>query len=421
MRNRNSTFALLIASLASAAANTQDGDGRGVQLGPFRAIPTLGVTFEHDDNVLRTRSNEIDSFVTIISPGIQLERGDEASGMVLGYEADIGRYADASSENYEDQRVYAQVRRAQSARLRMGASAEHLRGHDFRGETGAQQGGVVVGPGGNLLVPEPDKFRRNSLLGNVEYGAEGARAMLGGQVGYEDTTYRNNRSFTQFRDHDATSFGLDFGWRIAPKTRLTLGADQNDIDFDLLRPSSVGVRNFDSRERSYMVGVSFDATARTSGKAEFGRIQKDFDDPRVDDFSGSGWSVGLSYRPLTYSAIDVSTSRRTDEADDVFLGGSRGASFIVARDFTIGWSHGWTDRFKTSLDVGRSTGSYRSIVDDGLEVREDEIRFWGVGFDYQFRPWLQVGAGYKSYDRESSDGVFEYDRDVLTVSFEATL
>lgn len=421
MNKTNNKLAFLIGSLLASSAGAQDSDGLGVQVGPFRAVPTLGVTLEHDSNVLRSPSNELDSFVTVISPGVQLERGDESGGVVFGYEGEFGRYADFSSENYDDHRLYAQVRSSPSARLRLAGNAQYELGHDFRGESGAQQGGFVTGPNGSLLFTEPDEFRRTGLNGSMEYGAEGARALLAANAGVEDLEYRNNRQFTQFRDQQTTTFGVDFGWRVAPKTRLTLSADQNDIEFERQRPTTSGVLSFDNRERMYMLGVSFDPTSKTSGFAQFGRIEKDFDDPRIDDFSGSGWVLGMSFRPLTYSAIDVSTSRRTDEADDVFLGGSRGASFIVSRDFTIGWSHGWTDRFKTSLDVGQSRGSYRAIVDESLEVRNDQMRFWGLGLDYQFRPWLQIGAGYKAYERDSSDGLFDYDRDVLTLSFEGTL
>lgn len=409
----------ILVVLTTASAHAQD--GRGVRMGPFRAVPTLGLTVSHDNNVLRSSRNEVDSILTVLSPGIQLERGDESRGVLFGYEGEFGRYEDVSSEDYRKHRAYMQFRAAPSARVRFNGLAGYSRGQDTRGEAGAQQGQFVD------LGRAPDRFGRVDARVGVEYGAEGARGLLAGNVTYSDLKYRNNRDFTQFRDAQEVGMDAMLGWRLAPKTRVTLGVARRDVEFARLRElrnvflGGLTQISFDSTETDIQVGLLFDATAKTSGRLAFGRIEKDFDDPRLSDFSGTGWEAGISFSPVSYSTLDLSASRRTDESDLVGSGTSFENSFILSTDYTLAWSHGWTDRLKSSMDVGFGKGSYRSALDADRQLRDDSFRFYGLGMDYQFRSWLQFGAGFKHYERQSSDALFDYDRNVLTVSLEGTL
>jgi hypothetical protein len=214
-----------------------------------------------------------------------------------------------------------------------------------------------------------------------------------------------------------------FRYRIASKTSATISVRQTDVDFDRERQLTTGNVNFDSTERELLLGLLFDATAKTSGRIEAGRIEKDFDSSLLDDFSGFGWRVGVQFRPRTYSSIDISTSRRTDEADDVLNRSVIGNlnSFILRRDITAAWTHNWTDRFQTGVDVVFGTDEYRSALDEGRGNRDDDFSGFGVSADYTFRPWLSVGASYRRYDRDSNIAIFDYDRNFFLLSFEGTL
>lgn len=416
------TLALAVAAvLVAPASRADDVERLSFDVGPFRAVPTLGLSFSHESNVLRSRTNEVDSFVVMVSPGIRLERGDSQSGVLFGYEADITRYLDVSSENSEDHRVYAQARTSPSARLRIDGTAEYVRGHDVRGETGAQQGPFVN------LAREPDEYGQTSLQANVEYGAQGARALVGGHLGWTDLSYRNNREFTEFRDSQEFEFGGRFGLRVGGKTRLLLTAAQREIEFERLRVLGTAVGggrsvNFDSQERDLMVGVEFDATAKTTGRMSFGHIEKDFDDPLLDDFSGTGWMVGITFKPTVRTAFDLSSSRQAAESDRIIgFAGALQPSFAIARDLTAALSYAWTERLNFSLDAGVVNTTYRALGDSDRTLQDDDLRFFGVGVDYKFRRWLQIGAGYKNYDRDSDEALFDYQRDVFTVSFEGSL
>lgn len=393
-------------------------DGRGIQAGPLRVIPTLGVTLGRDSNVTRATNNEISSFVTIISPGIRFERGDQGRGFYFSYEGEFTRYEDSSRDNADHHRLGAGFNAAPTSRFRASGNILYERGQDARGEAARQ------GPFIDFQNRDPDEYASTTAMLGLEYGAPGARAGLGGEVGMRDLQYRNNRDYTVFRDHGENYFSANFRYRLAPKTEATLRGLWTQVDFDRLRPFSGtgGALNFDSDETSYFVGLSFDATAKTAGRIEVGRMEKEFDDPRIADFRGTTWVVGLQFRPRTYSVIDLSTTRVTDESNDL-VGGpfSAESGFVLRRDWTLAWTHGWTDRWQTTVDFGQANEAYRSRRDSGLTTRDDDIRFWGVATDYRFRPWLSFGAGYKSYTKDSNRPLFDYERRVFLLSVEGTL
>lgn len=403
-------------ALACLSASASAQDGTGFQAGPFRVKPTVGLSFGHDSNVARTSTNEVDSFVTTLSPGIRLEAGDESRNLTLSYELDAARFQDSEVDNYVDHRVSALARFSPSARTALDIQGNYERGHDRRGEN-SRQGNFA-----NFRNLEPDEWSLGGVQGGVKYGVEGARASVALRAGTDSLEYQNNRFYTQFADRDSTFAEGVLGFRIAPKTSAFLSIRGNTIEYDVRRSSpELSSYTLDSDETSYMLGLEFDATAKTAGRVSVGRIEKDFDDGRLEDYSGTGWQVGVQFRPRTYSVIDLSTTRRTDEAVNFNLGigpTSFDTDYVIARDVTLAWTHGWSDRIHTTLDLGSEHSDY---IRRDRTVRDDKLSFFGVSADYKLRSWLSIGAGFKSYTNDSSQAVFEYDRDEFVVSFEGSL
>ncbi len=406
--------ALSLSILLALSASVQAADGTGVQAGPFRVKPTIGLTFGNESNVGLSGVNEVSSFVTRISPGIRLDAGTEQRSLSLSYEIESARYADSEVDNYTDHAFAIGGKLSPSARTRFDAEAHYQLGHDRRGEN-SRQGRFAE------LNVDPDEWANKGGSVGFGYGAPGARAGFNASAGVDDLAYRNNESFTREADRSETHLGAEFLYRLGANTRAFIGARQNDIDYDRARTRLTRSFQLDSVERLYSLGMEFDASAKTSGRFAVQKIRKDFDDSTLDEFSGTGYEVGLKFSPRSYSTFDLSASRRTDEAVNFIPTSTFSAAdtqFILARDITLAWTHGWSDRLQTSVDVGQSNQDFQS---DSLSRRDDRVNFWGVSTGYQMRSWLNIGAGYRSADRSSSDKQFEYDNDEFLVSFEASL
>lgn len=406
--------ALSLSILLALSAAAHAADGTGVQAGPFRVKPTIGLTFGHESNVGLSGVNEVSSFVTRISPGIRLDAGTEQRSISLTYEIESARYADSKVDNYTDHAVAIGAKLSPSARTRFDGEAHYELGHDRRGQNSRQ------GQFAELNV-DPDEWASKGGSVGFGYGAPGARAGFNAGVGVDDLSYRNNESFTRDADRSETFAKAEFLYRIGPNTRAFISARQNDIEYDRARTRLTRSFRLDSIERLYSLGMEFDASAKTTGRFAVQKIRKDFDDSSLDEFSGTGYEVGLKFSPRSYSSFDLSASRRTDEAINFIPTSTFAAAntqFILAQDVTLAWTHGWSDRLQTSIDVGQSKQDFQA---DGRSLRDDRVNFFGVSTGYQMRPWLNIGAGYKTNDRKSNDRQFEYDNDEFLVSFEASL
>ncbi len=378
---------LVFQSLAVGAA------GNGFKLGPLRVSPTAGLSYGHDSNVLLSSGDEIDSFITRFSPGIRVEGGSEINRLTATYQGEYGRYESSTTDNYSDHSLGLQWLWNPMVRHAFSVDALWARHHDERGTAGRE--GQLA-----LLPLEPDEYDQQSLDGRYRFGAPGARGRLELEVGTTDFSYRNNRDLTRFRDRTDNNVGAGFYWRVAPKTSALVRVDQINSNYDL--------STLDSTERHYYVGVELDATARTTGTILFGRVEKDFDDPSRQDFSGTSWRAGVSYKLRSYSVFDLSTSRDADETNGF-------GDFILRRDLTLGWNHQWSPRLSSQIDVGIARDEHRP------SPRTDRSSFYGFSGQYRLAPWLSLGAGFRASDRDSDISELNYDRKQLLLSLEASL
>ncbi len=373
--------------LAAAAA------GNGFKLGPLRVSPTAGLSYGHDSNVVLSSNNEIDSFVTRFSPGIRVESGSETNRLTATYQGEYGRYESSTTDNYSDHSLALQWLWSPLIRHAFSVDVGWARHHDERGTAGRE--GQLA-----LLPLEPDEFDQRSLDARYRFGAPGARGRLELEIGTTDFSYRNNRDLTVFRDRTDDNIGGGFYWRVAPKTSALVRVDQVESNYDL--------STLDSTERHYYIGVELDATARTTGTVLVGRAEKDFDDPGRQDFSGTSWRAGVSYKLRSYSVFDLSTSRDADETNGF-------GDFILRRDLTLGWNHQWSPRLTSQIDVGVARDEHRP------SPRTDRSSFYGVSGQYRVTPWLSLGAGFRASDRDSDISELNYDRKQLLLSLEASL
>lgn len=382
---------LLLGLILQASAMAEAGNG--FRAGPLRVMPTAGLTFIHDSNVALTSEDEVDSFLTLFSPGVRVEAGSEINRVSATYQIDTARYDSSSIDNYTDQSLSLEWAWNPLVRHALVVDGTWARGHDGRGTAG-REGDLA------LLPLAPDEFGQTGVGARYRFGAPGARGRLEFEARNTDIEYRNNRALTVFRDRNDQLLAAGFYWRVAPKTSALVRVDQVKSDYDL--------STLDSTEHHYFVGAEFDATARTSGTVMVGRVEKNFDDPARRDFSGASWRAGLKYKLRSYSILELTTGRDTDETNGY-------GDFILRRDTTLAWMHQWSERFSSQLDVGMARDDHRP------SLRNDDSRYLGVSGQYQMSRWLRFGAGYRAFSRDSEIPELNYDRNQLTLSIEASL
>ena len=166
-----------------------------------------------------------------------------------------------------------------------------------------------------------------------------------------------------------------------PKTSFLVEARQTDISY--LLPTST----LSGSKTRYYVGVTWDATAATTGTVKIGQLEKKYDSSRPS-YSETSWEGMVTWMPRTYSKVDLYSSRQPVESTGL-------GDFILSDASGIVWSHGWNSVFTTDANARYVKDRYQGFD------RTDETTGYGIKASYKMRRWLTLGAEYQYTNRDS--------------------
>jgi len=374
-----------------SSAQSQAG---GVPMGPMTVYPSVGYELQHNDNIFlqapdsgAVRSDTI----SVLRPAVRAEGKYGANLYSAGIGFDSGRYNSSSADNYDDNNAFASVDLSPDTRVRIKLDANHLEGHDPRGSTN------------DAATTTPNRYRQEALRGIFGFGAQGAQGRFELEAGGLSKHYINNRASSFVNDRDEAAYDGTFFWRIAPRTSLLAQARQNNINYS--DPGST----LSGTNRNYLAGVTWEATAATTGIFKLGQVQRNFDNPSRDDFSKPGWEGQIQWAPRSYSKWDFLTSRLPRETSGNY------GSFVWSSNYAAKWNHAWNSQFSTTANASYMEDEYQGIA------RTDKISTLGLRGAYQMRRWLSFGADYSWQRRDSDLDASDYRRNVILLFVNATL
>lgn len=369
---------------ASGPASVQLGDT------PLFFTPYLGVAGGHDSNLFYSDINKKGSDLFIGSIGVGADARSPNSVFQMNAQLQDGRYTSSRDDSYIDSSVDTRVDWAIDRRNFARAGILYARGHDPRGSTDRPFGET------------PDKYRMGDPYFTYAFGAPGARGRV--EVYYSDMfkRYINNREFTEASDRDQQEYGAAFYARMMPRTYGLVEAREDNIRYKLSgSPLSAD-------ERRLYLGVSWEATAATTGTIKFGQLRREFVDNTFPDFTGSSWEGLVSWAPRTYSKFDLYTARQTNESTGL-------GSFILTSIGGVTWTHKWTSYIQSAIDLRYQRDAYQGFD------RTDKTTSAGVKLGYKFRRWLTLGAEYDYWKRDSNLDVFDYTRNLFLITATASM
>jgi polysaccharide biosynthesis protein VpsM len=362
-----------------------------VQIGssPVYFTPWVGVAVGRDDNLFLSSTNERRSDFAIFSPGFSLDARSANTVLGVRYQGQAGRYFQSRDDDYVDHTTRAQYDVAFDRRNFVRLGLDYVRGHDPRGATDRPTAG------------SPDRYRLTAPNITYAFGAPGAAGRLETYYNYASRDYTNNRATTTGGDRKINEFGGAFYWRVMPKTYLLAEARKTEISYrDPLSPLSAD-------ERRYYGGVTWEATAATTGTLKVGHLERTFDRDKPR-FSGTSWEGIVTWAPRTYSKFDFYTARQTNESTGL-------GNFILTTLTGVSWTHAWSSVFSTGLDLRYAKDDYQGFD------RRDESKSIGLKAGYKFRRWLTLGAEYTHTQRDSSLPTFEYDKNLYLLTATASM
>lgn len=381
-----------IASTTSAYAQNRDQTQEPtIVRGAFTLESSLGIEVRDDDNIFQSAGSEQSSQVSMLTPSVLMRFEPSGARLELGYDGEYAWYQDFDNDDYGDHALEAGAHLLVGRRSGLDFVASYEGEHENRG-TGLTQGFDFSS---GELPEEPDQYTYEQFLARYTYGVNATGAILAFEAGEQEHAYDNNLERTRQFDRDTTYGQATVGLRIRPNTSLLLDLRSTDISYP--RPLPFG-KTLDSREHRYLVGVEWEATAKTTGSIRIGHVDKDYDDPGRPNFSGPNWEVAVRWSPRTYSHIDLGTARFPQETT------STSADVQDTRTYSVRWSHEWNDRLESRVSA--------STLDDEFvgdtESRQQELQQYGVALIYEMRSWLRWEAGLEVNSRDSNVERFSF-------------
>lgn len=357
---------------------------------PMFFSPYVGVGAAHDDNLFFSNANRKGSAIYMLSPGFRLDARDPNKVLQVAYQGQAARYASSSDDNYFDNALRSQFDWALDRRNFVRAGYDYVRSHEPRGSTDRP------------IESSPDKYRLTTPYVTYAFGTPGAQGRV--EVYYSDAMrrYLNNRTFTGMSDRDTQEYGGAFYWRVMPKTYLLAEGRETNIRY------KASGSPLDADERRIYAGVSWEATAATTGTLKFGALKRDFKDESRKDFSGTSWEGLISWHPRTYSRFDFYTARQTNESTGL-------GNFILTSVGGVAWTHSWTSYLTTGVDLRYQRDAYQGFD------RTDHTQQISLKTGYRFRRWLTLGAEFSRTHRDSNLDSFDYDRNYFLVTATAAM
>lgn len=395
---------LLALSLPALAQD--DGKLSGIPWGPVVAYPEVDLTLKSNDNIYSKPTAKQSANITILAPKIKLEAKTGPHKFDATYGVERGVYSNSTFNNFTDQSLGANAQWVFSGRSGLKLSAGYKLGHD---DLGAVPGVATHS--------HPDKYHESKFNGTFGYGAEGSKGRIELEGGTTSKRYDNFKVTAAGlpdntkRDRDDNKIGATFYWRIMPKTQLLFQATQTKYDYmQASAPAPNAGSQLDSTERNYLVGVTWDAAAKTQGIFKLGSVKKDFSDASLRDFSGTSWDATMKWSPLTYSSFDFNTGRSPGEST---LGNGSMDTKYGAK-----WNHAWNSRL--SSDVAYS--NLKNIHEGSAGVAQtDKTNTLGLKLNYKWTRNFKIGAAYDRTDKTSTAATSEYKRNIYSIFLEAAI
>jgi hypothetical protein len=352
--------------------------------------PDLVIGAGNNDNLLGTSSNGISTHFISVRPSIVAEVKNQGDRYTASYNGNYTRFNKSSADDFNHHELALAGDDTFSSRARLGWLAGYMQNTDPRGSTD------------RTLSATPDKWHAASLAALFGYGAQGAIGRFEVESNLQDKRYDNNLSTTAGGNVNLANLAGRFFYRVAPKTSVLFELREIKSDYQLSTSTNT---NTDRRE---LIGVTWEATAATTGIFKIGHLKKDFDSSARSDYSGLTWEGTLRWMPLTYSTVDLMTSRAPSDSTGV-------GDYILNRNESLRWSHQWNSAFSSRLDAGVVHSDYKGIV------QQQTTKNYALGVSYIWRRWLNVGAEVARTQKSSNVAGQEFSRNVIQLTLEATL
>ncbi|WP_197411256.1 outer membrane beta-barrel protein [Colwellia sp. TT2012] len=371
---RNSTILAVVITttlLISTSINAEERQG---------LLLNAAIAGQYDDNVLRKIDPISDSSLQF-SPELQYLTHLGKHIFSMQYQGEYAAYKENNKLNYNNHDIALFARLDHSLKIN---SAFKLSYKDEIEEPGSNNSS-------SLFIRQFNQTKIKQATAKFYYGSKQSIGQLVLGLDHRENRYTNN--LQGYRDVDRNSITGTFFYRIAPKTRLLFQASMGNYNYIIKSQFP----DQSSKENFYLAGIEWDITAKTSGTFKLGYQGKNFEQKVYNDISGLSYMLDMTWKPNTYSTIEIGASRMTRESSQ------RLTSAFVTNSYTANAEHEITPRTKLKA-------SYTVDSDDIVSIRSrtDKRHKLVLGVEHSLLTWLNIGIDYQFIERNSDLEIYNY-------------
>ncbi|TNE61439.1 MAG: hypothetical protein EP335_15765 [Alphaproteobacteria bacterium] len=375
-----------------------DYDAPGVRSGSFLFYPKVEGGMKYDSNIYVQESNVTDDFIAVVKPSFSLVSDWNSSYFALKGGADIGRYLDNGTEDYEDFNVAADARKDIAYGTDFHGSIGYADKHEDRGSPD-----VVGSSAEQTTYSQFDAavgFKRDVSI--MSFAVDASYKKLD----YSDTAKVGGGTINN-DDRDRERYGVTarLGYELADGYEAFLRLTGDRIKYDNSKEDGGPQRNSDGQEA--VVGAAFDLTGKAKGEFFAGYMRREYDSETLGTTDGFNFGASLLWNPTGLTSVIGTVKRSIEEST---LGGPDDngdfvyASGYVATLFSLRFEHEL--QRNVLLSAG---GSYTRMAYQRLARDDDQLQ-GSAGIKYLLNPNLNVNASYKYDYRDSSIQGADYSR-----------
>lgn len=361
-----------------------DYDSAGAPLGSFSIYPKMELEFIYDDNIRALDEPELDDFIILASPSIEVRSDWSLHDLFLGARAKGASYRDYSNEDWTDSEVWGGGR-LDFSRGYLDARLTHSNLHEPR-----------VSPNDEAGI-FPTQFTLDDLRVNFRYAPN--RLFVALALRLADVTFKDTQNLppplgdggaTDNRDRDrvASDYSARIGYRTSPDYSIFFEARGFEVDYDTT-VDRWGV-NRDEVGYDVVVGGELNVSGVTFGDFFFGYRNIDYEDPQFKAQDG----------PVVGAAIDWNVTQLTTinflVRQDLLGTTYEGASGIQALDA----------RFRVDHELRRNillNFAFDFRKEEFLQTRRtDNIGGVELGMSYLMNRHWQLNVGFQNQERDTN-------------------
>ncbi len=380
------TAAALLTWLAWTSAVAVDAPASGPGAQPaWVALPSLRLSAVYDSNLFATRHAPVSDFAALFAPRLRLDRRHEGQRLRVDLGADLARYADRSSENYDDYWLDADGRWQLTSSLLGYAGAGYQAQHESRDS-----------PDADLSGTSPTTYSTRSGQLGLLYRRGDYQARLGAtleSLRYDPTPGLAALLSNTDRDRDLLGAALRLQQRLSPQTEVFVQALYDRRDYRISPDIAGYVR--DSTGYRVAAGLKQRFGEGRLLEAYLGLLSQDFQEPRFSAIHALDFAAKFDWRLTPGTRFEIEAKRALLETTEP------GAAANLYDEVEMQVEH----RLRPPLSL--HWGGLYARSDFRGSGRRDNFAALYAGCKYELSARWYVAADYQWSERDSNDQTFD--------------